>query len=227
MAAYSALTGLALTSLPPGRASVLAFSTPIWVVPLAAWWLRERHSRRALLGVGLGILGVVTIASPALRVGRAEHVLAYAMLLGAAAAWALSIVMVRAHRFSTSALALAPWQMFVAGCALAPVALLVEGTPRPPALSGVLSLMYVGPIATAFAYWAVVEVGRRTRASTMSMALLLAPCLGILISAVTLGEVIGPSLVCGVGLVGVGIYLANRSSPPRPSTQASGTTVLK
>ena|SRR5690349_16694739 len=30
MAAYSALTGLALTILPPGRASVLAFSTPIW-----------------------------------------------------------------------------------------------------------------------------------------------------------------------------------------------------
>src|SRR5689334_7239730 len=28
MAAYSGLTGLALTILPPGRASVLAFSTP-------------------------------------------------------------------------------------------------------------------------------------------------------------------------------------------------------
>ncbi|WP_194406346.1 DMT family transporter [Bradyrhizobium sp. CCBAU 53351] len=36
MAAYSALTGLALTILPPGRASVLAFSTPIVVAPLAA-----------------------------------------------------------------------------------------------------------------------------------------------------------------------------------------------
>jgi O-acetylserine/cysteine efflux transporter len=43
MAAYSALTGIALTTLPPGRASVLAFSTPIWVAPLAAWRLGERR----------------------------------------------------------------------------------------------------------------------------------------------------------------------------------------
>jgi drug/metabolite transporter (DMT)-like permease len=53
MGAFSALTGLALTLLPPGRASVLAFSTPLWVVPLAAWRLDERVSTRALLGVGM------------------------------------------------------------------------------------------------------------------------------------------------------------------------------
>src|SRR5262245_20952324 len=41
MAMYSALTAAALTRLPPGRSSVLAFSTPLWVVPLSIWWLRE------------------------------------------------------------------------------------------------------------------------------------------------------------------------------------------
>lgn len=212
MAAYSALTGLALTILPPGRASVLAFSTPIWVVLLAAWWLREQHSRRALLGVGLGILGALTIAGPSLRPGRVEQLFAYAMLLGAAA-WAISIIVVRAHRFTASALALAPWQMLVAGCVLPPVAMLIEGAPQPIAVSGVASLAYVGPIATAFAYWAVVEVGRGIRASTMSMALLAAPCLGILISAVTLGETVGASLIAGVVLVGAGIRLVTAASP--------------
>src|SRR5262247_791392 len=51
MAAYSALAAFALTILPPGRASVLAFSTPIWVVPLAALCLRERVAPAALLGM--------------------------------------------------------------------------------------------------------------------------------------------------------------------------------
>jgi drug/metabolite transporter (DMT)-like permease len=63
MGAFSALTGLALTTLPPGRASVLAFSTPLWVVPLAAWRLDEHVSKRALLGVGSGLLGVLTVAA--------------------------------------------------------------------------------------------------------------------------------------------------------------------
>ena len=207
MAAYSALTALALTSLPPGRASVLAFSTPIWVVPIAAWWLHEHASRRALFGVGLGLLGALTIAAPSLHPKGAEEILAYVMLLGAAAAWAISIVAVRAHRFTATALALAPWQMLVAACLLLPLAVVVDGVPRPIGTVGAASLAYVGPIATAFAYWAVVEAGRHIRASTMSMALLATPGLGILISALTLGEGVGPSLIAGVVLVGGGIRL--------------------
>jgi drug/metabolite transporter (DMT)-like permease len=207
MAAYSALTALALTILPPGRASVLAFSTPIWVVPLAAWWLHEHASRRALFGLGLGLVGVLTIAAPSLHPKGAEEMLAYVMLLGAAAAWAISIVAVRAHRFTATALELAPWQMLVAASLLLPLAIVVEGAPRPIGIVGAASLAYVGPIATAFAYWAVVEAGRHIGVSTMSMALLATPGLGILISALTLGERVGPSLIAGVVLIGAGIRL--------------------
>jgi drug/metabolite transporter (DMT)-like permease len=212
MAAYSTLTALALTILPPGRASVLAFSTPIWVVPLAAWRLQERASRAALFGVGLGLLGVLVIAAPSIHAEQAEQILAYAMLLAAAAAWAISIVIVRAHRFTASTLALAPWQMAFAACLLLPLAILVEGAPQPIPVNGAASLVYVALIATAFAYCAVVEVGRHIRASTMSMALLATPCLGILISALTLGEAVGASLIGGVVLIGAGIRLATRTS---------------
>ena len=208
MAAYSALTGLALTELPPGRASVLAFSTPIWVVPLAAWRLHEGVSRRALLGVALGLLGVLAIAAPSLHAQPAQQLLAYAMLLGAAAAWAVSIVFVRAHRFTATPLALAPWQMLLAATLLLPVAIIVEGAPTSIGEQGAASLAYVGPVATAFAYWAGVEAGRRFRAQTISMALLATPALGIVISAVTLGEALGASLVAGMLLIGAGIRLA-------------------
>lgn len=208
MGAYSALTGLALTILPPGRASVLAFSTPIWVVPLAAGWLHEPISRRALLGAGIGLLGVIAIAAPSLHADRSDQILAYTMLMGAAAAWAISIVFVRAHRFTATALALAPWQMLVAAVLLVPLAIAVEGPLPPIGARGAATLAYVGPIATAFAYWAVVEAGRRFPANTMSMALLATPSLGILISAVTLGEAVGVSLIGGVVLIGAGIRLA-------------------
>jgi drug/metabolite transporter (DMT)-like permease len=207
MAAYSALAALALTVLPPGRASVLAFSTPLWVVPLAAYWLRERVSRTALLGTGLGLAGVLAIAAPALDAGGGEQVLAYGMLLAAAVARAISIVAVRAHRFTATALALAPWQMLVAACLLLPVALVVEGPPRPVGPSGAASLAFVGPVATAFAYWAVVEAGRHFRAGVLSMALLAVPPLGILISALGLRERVGASLIAGVLLIAAGIRL--------------------
>ena len=55
--------------------------------------------------------------------------MAYAMLMGAAAAWAITIVTVRGHRFRSSALSLAPWQMLIAATLLLPVAMSAEGLP--------------------------------------------------------------------------------------------------
>ncbi len=208
MAAYSALTALALVVVPPGRASVLAYSTPIWVAPLAAWKLRERPSRRAALGGILGIAGVIAIAAPALRADATAPLVAYAMLLAAAGAWAISITAVRAHRFVATPLALAPWQTLVATVLLLPVALAVDGAPPSLTARGAASLAYVGPIATAFAYWAVVEAGRRVRANTLAIGLLATPSLGVLISALTLGEPIGGALVAGIALIAIGICLA-------------------
>jgi drug/metabolite transporter (DMT)-like permease len=221
MAGYSALTACALTILPPGRASVLAFSTPIWVVPFAALRLHERVAPSALLGVAIGLAGVLTIAGPSLHLANEAQISAYGMLVGAAVLWAISIVVVRAHRFTSSTLALAPWQALIAACLLMPIALAAEGPPCSVALSGAASLAFVGPVATAFAYWAVVETGRHFSAGTLSMALLATPPLGILLSAITLGETVGPSLVSGAVLIAAGIRLAV------PRTKPHGTAASK
>jgi drug/metabolite transporter (DMT)-like permease len=98
--------------------------------------------------------------------------------------------------------------MLIAACLLLPTAIVVEGAPPPLGISGAASLLYVGPVATAFAYWAVVEAGRHLRASTISTALLATPALGISISALMLGETIGLTLICGVAVIGAGIRLA-------------------
>jgi drug/metabolite transporter (DMT)-like permease len=203
MAAYAALTTYALTLLPSGRAVVVAYSTPVWVVPLSAWRLREQPTRRALLAVALGAIGACVIAAPALHVANTRQLAAYGMLVAAAGAWATSIVYVHAHPFAATPSQLAPWQMLLA-CLL---------------LWALVSLLYVGPVATAFAYWAVVEVGRRFAASTLSVALLATPPLGILFSTVSLREPIGPSLVCGALLIAaaIGVTGGSRETNNAPS----------
>jgi drug/metabolite transporter (DMT)-like permease len=209
MAAYSALTGLALTQLPAGRASVLGFSTPLWVVPLAVWRGQERPTPSALLGVGVGLGGILVIALPTMLRGGAHQAAPYLMLTAAAFAWAITIVFVREHRFDADPLALAPWQTLVASAVLFVVAIASEGPP--PSVVGaraVAALLYVGPVATAFAYWAMVEIGRRIPASTLSVALLATPSLGLAISALVQRERIDAPLLAGIALVAAGIRLA-------------------
>ncbi len=208
MAAYSALTSVALTMLPPGRASVLAFSTPLWVVPLTAWRLRELPTRRESLGVALGLAGAYAIAMHSLETGRSDQLLAYGMLIAAAGMWAVAIVCARSHRFAATTLELSPWQTLLAAALLLPAAALVEGRPRPILPQAIGSLLYVGPIATAFAYWAVLEVSRHIPPGTVSMSLLAVPPLGTLISIPVFHEAAGPALVCGILLIGAGMLFA-------------------
>lgn len=220
MTVFSSLAGVALTRFPPGRAAFLCYSTPLWVVPLASWYLREPVSRRAALGVATGLAGMLVIVVPTLQRGDGQ-LLPSVMLMGAAAAWALSIVFVRGHRFEATALALAPWQTLLAGILLSTLAFVVEGAPPAIGKAGLASLAYVGPVATAFAYWAMVEVGRHLPPGTISMALLGSPALGLLISAVALGEQVDVPLGIGILFVGAGIRLATTAAAPgrrRPSS---------
>ena len=138
------------------------------------------------------------------------------MLLCAAAGWAVSIVFVRAHRFQASALSLAPWQTLTAALLLLPCAIGVEGARPSLSLRAVASLAYVGPVATAFAYWAVVEVGRYLRATTVAVTLLAVPSVGLIISALTFHETVSASLILGVAMVSAGVLLTTirwRSTP--------------
>jgi len=153
----------------------------------------------------IGCAGIAIIASPSFAVGG-RQAMAYGMLMGAAAAWAITIVTVRGHRFQSSPLSLAPWQMLIAAILLCPVALSAEGSLR-LTLLGAATLAYVAPVATAFAYWAVVEAGRRFAAGTLSMALLATPSVGLLISACALDEPVNAALLAGVALTAMGIRL--------------------
>ena len=207
MGAFAALTMLALTILPPGRASILAYSTPLWVHPLAVWRKQEQTSLRAALGVVMGLAGISVIASPALVHDGGGTLGAIVLLITAAGAWAVTIVFVRGHRFTANPLALAPWQTAVATLLLLAIAVVTETPPTSFTGAGLLALLYAGPIATAFAYWALVEVGRRLPATTLSVGLLATPTLGLAISAIVLNEPIGSALLFGLVLVAAGIML--------------------
>jgi drug/metabolite transporter (DMT)-like permease len=97
--------------------------------------------------------------------------------------------------------------MFVAALLLLSAALCLEGPFPTIDAAGAMSLVYVGPCATGFAYWAMVQVGRHFSPSTLSMSLLAVPALGILASSIALGETVDSALVGGGILIAVGIGL--------------------
>lgn len=219
MAAFSALINLALLHVPAGRSAILAYTTPLWVAPGAALFLGEKLSRGRLAGLGLGMAGVLVLFNPVgLDWSDGKAVEGNLLLLASALVWAAAILHVRVHRWQSSPLDLAPWQMLVAIPPLAVLALAMEGAPDFPADTGfLLAAAYNGPLATAFAFWAAITVTRMLPAVTVSLAFLCVPVAGVLFSAVSLGESLTPTNLAGLALIAVGVAAATLFDAPKPS----------
>jgi drug/metabolite transporter (DMT)-like permease len=208
MAAFLVLANLALMNVPAGRSAILAYTTPLWVVPGAMLILGERVSSAKALALLLGLAGVAFMFNPA-GFDWSDHraIIGNAYLLAAAALWAVAIIHVRKHRWVGSPLTLAPWQMLTG---LIPLVLLtwqVEGPPPPISFSAksIALAVYSGPLVTAFPFWAAVTAVRILPAVTVSLTLLLVPVIGLLSSALVLGESLSGTTVAGLLLIVSGV----------------------
>ena len=151
MAGFLALVDLALMTVPAGRSAILAYTTPLWVLPGAIFILGERISAAKALALLLGLAGVAIMFNPvAFDWSNGRAIAGNAYLLAGAALWAIAIIHVRKHRWVGSPLTLAPWQMLTGLVPLTILAWLTEGPPPPissPA-GAILLALYSGPLVT-------------------------------------------------------------------------------
>lgn len=219
MLGYAVLVSIGLLFVPVGRSVVLAYTTPLWVTPAAALFLGERLTVWSGLGVVLGLAGLAVLFNPlSFDWQNTTSVFGNAVLLAAAVLWAASILHIRAHRWRGAPFDLIPWEIALATLLLCPMAWLIDGRPNIAwTLHLVALLLYSALPGTALTFWAAAVAGRALPAVTTALGLLAAPVIGILTSAVTLGETPTLSLGIAVALIIGGIALGASSSRPSPA----------
>lgn len=209
MLAFTALGAFAMLHIEAGRSAILAYTTPLWVVPAAVLFFGERLSPRRAAGTALGLLGVAGLFNPlSLDWRDGQALLANLMLLTASLCWAICILHLRYYRGDSNAYQLAPWQMLLATVPLAVLAYLFEG-PFDGDNSRTLwqVALFVGPLATAFCFCAVNAASMWLSSTSMSSAMLGVPLVGLLMSVLWLGERLSLGLLLGALAIVVGIGL--------------------
>lgn len=208
MMAFTALGAIAMTHMPAGRSAILSYTTLLWVVPASVLIFKQRISVRSIVGILIAAAGVVFLVDPIALINGSGSLVPSAMLLGASLCWAICILHLRHFRSGSSAYALAPWQMLLAGLILALAALITEGpVPGDGTSAFWTSVGFVGPVATAFCFCAVNAASTWLPATGMSLAMLGVPLTGVAISALTLGEALTPDLIAGCLAIAFGIVL--------------------
>jgi O-acetylserine/cysteine efflux transporter len=200
--------------MPAGLASLVLQLQVLFTIGLAAATLKERPTRNQTVGACVAFLGMAVIAT-----GRAEAVPLGALLLCVAAAgsWAIGNVCTRMAQ-APDARALLVWSSLVPPLPLLALSLATEdvGSVTFDA-SGVLALLYVVVLATAFGFGVWTWLLRQHAAATVVPFALAVPPFGIGAAWIALGEVPNSAELVGAGLVLAGLALAVLGYRLRPS----------
>ena len=206
---FSVLSTWGLMRVPAGRSVVLAYTTPLWVIPGAWLFLGERLTPRRAVGVVVGLAGLLTLFNPlALDWTDGGIVLGHLAIVAAAMLWALSILHIRGHRWISTPFELLPWETVLASAILVPLAVLGAGSLHAewtPSLT--LLVLYAGIPGSALAYWAVAMASRHLPAVTTSLGLLATPVVSVIAATMFLGEPLTPSLIVAIVLILGGVAL--------------------
>lgn len=223
MTIFSALVSLGLRFVSAGRSVVLAYTTPIWVLPLAYLLLGERAGWPRVTGALLGLTGLAVLFDPQHFAWHDPKALAgNATVLAAAFFWAVNILYVRIHKWVTPPFELTFWQALVATVLLCPTAYLLDGAPPAIPLRTSALLLYGGVIGIAIAYWALAMVNRAVPTSTTAIGLLLVPVVGLGCSWLLLGERPDVALLVATVLILGGVALGGRARDRTKTRDATG-----
>jgi drug/metabolite transporter (DMT)-like permease len=200
-----------LMIVPAGRAIVLAFTMPLWAIPIGLWLWPEPIGRFQLVGAAIGFAGLILFMNPGLVDWESWHALVgNGLLVLSAICWALGSCLYRKRMWHTPLWAQTFWQFAVSTVAVA--AMLPGLADRPitwsPGLAAILAYNWV--MATALGYFLWGRVLTIMPAAAAGQVLALTPVSGFLLSAVVFGGAVSGEVVISIVLIIAGILLTLR-----------------
>ena len=186
---WNMLVAFGVAMIPSGRAAIVAYTMPVWAVPLSVWLLRERITRAKLAGLALGLGGLaLLLAESFIGLGRAP--LGSLLIVGAAVSWALGTVLQKRFPVGLPVGLYTAWIMLLGGVPIIAGALLFEDwrALREVGVKAWLGTAYNVFVAFAFAHWAWIKIATSVPVSVFSISMLLIPVVGVVSGMLFLGE---------------------------------------
>jgi drug/metabolite transporter (DMT)-like permease len=178
-----------VSQMPAGRASIIAFTMPLWATLIAAYVLGERITMTKVAGLLLGLLGLGVLIGPDLLILQRAPAGAFFML-SAAISWAIGTVLLKKITWQLPTLSNIAWQLLLSSIPVTLVAAWSEPLPDLTTLSGsvVIALVYIFLFPMSFCQWAYFKTVGLLPASIAAIGTLMVPVIGVYSSYLILGE---------------------------------------
>ena len=204
---------LGLSIVPPGRAIVLAYTMPLWAIPIGLLLGQERLGRGQLLGATLGFLGLVLFMNPGLVDWTNARIIAgNALLLGAAICWAAGSCLYRLRAWRSPFWAQTFWQLAISTGIIAVIAAPAATEQSVHWSIGLVAILaYNWVVTTALGYFLWNKVLWELPAAVAGQVTALTPVFGFLLATAIFGGTVTLNVVAAVALIVLGIILTLRA----------------
>ena len=223
----SALLVFGVNRVPAGVASLLAGTMPLFTAVLSAVLLATRVSRLGAVGLALGFVGTVVLASPSL--GGDTAAIGIGALAFSALAWAFGAVYMKLKDFSrVSPVMLVGVQLVMSAAVLVPFALVVEGTGDTEWTAGLfVPLAYASIPANAVTFALLATVVTRATPTQAASTAYLVPVFGVFFGWLIRDEILGLAELLGGLFVVAGVYVVVTASARQVEQLAAATPAPK
>jgi drug/metabolite transporter (DMT)-like permease len=209
---WMTLMGLALVWLPASEVAVIAYTMPVWASLLAWLMLGERMSWMRVVALVMAFAGIAALmGGNGISISR-DKLVGIALVLVGAFTFALGTVTSKRWPVKLPLIAGSALQIGI-GCVPVALAGLIIERPALDALTGLgwtlMAYMTVVQFCIAYVCWFAALA--RLPASVAAIGTLAVPVIGVVASAVALGEPLGPAQIAALLFTLAGVVLATRS----------------
>lgn len=175
--------------MPAGRASIIAFTMPVWATLIAAPVLGEKITPAKIGGLILGVAGLAVLIGSDWVILRQAPVGALFML-GAALSWGLGTIIIKRIAWEIPPLSNIAWQLLYSAIPVTLVASLAEPLPDLTELNGrtVIAVIYIFLFPMSYCQWAYFKSVTLLPASIAAIGTLMVPVIGVYSSFLILDE---------------------------------------
>jgi drug/metabolite transporter (DMT)-like permease len=184
---WNILAAAGLSRLPSGRASLLAYSMPLWTVLLSRFLLKEKLPTSRWLAIGLGMSGIGLLLFDEIEVLKNAPV-GSLLMLSSGFVWAFGIILTKGFPREIPTQTLVFWQFLIGGVPIAVGALVLGGVWWPSGGGAWLGLLFNLTVVFGFCHFAWNEIVRMLPASVTGITSLSVPVIGVTSGMMMLGE---------------------------------------
>jgi drug/metabolite transporter (DMT)-like permease len=209
---WMVLMGLALLWLPASEAALIAYTMPVWASILAWPVLGERPTLLRAIALLMAFAGLAAIMGGNGISASREKLPGIIMAITGSFGFALGTVLAKRLPLKMEPIPAAAWQIGLGCLPVAAVGLSIETSHLDHVTTlGWWLLLYSIVIQFCIAYVCWFAALRRLPASVAAIGTMAVPVIGVVASAIALGEPLGPTQIAALVFTLAAVVLATRS----------------